>query len=227
MVSEHVAEHVRAALGAAPNTIPESDSLVDWRDLDGSVPIALVIYRSQPTAWRADAIVSPANKRVLALYLDVLRGMSPDDLWLVWPKGFKADSIMVHFYLTPLGFGLPLGRPEMAVFSADVATVPATPALPDHQVLPQYPRDAERKRVVATVILQFVIDTTGHAEPASITNLKPSPGSVDFPNALSYYGEFVEAARSAVLASTYHPGRRGGCLVAQLVQAPFTFAFPP
>lgn len=225
LVSEHIASAVRTALGGSPSVVPRNDTIVDWRAVDNDLPFRLVIYRDKPTAWHADSVVRPTQVKLLAAYLEALRTMSADDLWIVWPPHFKPDSVVVRFYLRPPENRILLvGEPPPAVFATRMGVVSEKVALRDHVVLPTYPFDAERHQIVATVILQFVIDSTGHADPATITNLKPAPHTLDFPDAERYYSEFVQAARKAAMATTYYPARRGGCPVRQLVQAPFNFS---
>ncbi len=63
----------------------------------------------------------------------------------------------------------------------------------------------------AVVVLEFVIDATGHAEPASITVVEsPHPALVDI-------------ARDAVRVSVYSPGRKDGVPVAARVRESLTF----
>ena len=233
LVSEHIAEQVRTALGGASAIVPKVDSLVTWQNTSFELPLVLVLRRDQATTWRAEPNVSPTQSKLLAVYLDVLHKMAPDDLWIVWPKNFAPDSLVLRLYVAPPDSstywpGVGGRKPELqiALFSSTIGVVPKTSALPDHQGQARYPVDAERHGVTATVIMQFVIDTAGHADSATITNVKPAGGTFNFPNAERYYREFVAAARQAVLATTYHPAQVGSCRVRQLVLAPYTFAPP-
>ena len=62
----------------------------------------------------------------------------------------------------------------------------------------QYPDSLRGVGIEGVVVLEFVIDTTGHVEPSSITVIEsPHPA-------------FIGIATDAVLVSVYSPGRTGG-----------------
>ncbi len=67
--------------------------------------------------------------------------------------------------------------------------------------------------IEGVVVLEFVIDTTGHAEPSSITVIE------------SPYPAFSDLAKDAVLVSVYSPGRTDGVPVAVRVRESLTFRF--
>jgi TonB family protein len=75
----------------------------------------------------------------------------------------------------------------------------------------QYPDSLRGVGIEGVVVLEFVIDTTGHVEPSSITVIE-SPHPV-----------LVDIAKDAVLVSVYSPGRREGVPVAVRVRESLTF----
>jgi TonB family protein len=85
------------------------------------------------------------------------------------------------------------------------------PASVVHMPMPKYPQLAEAHGIGDKIVLQFVIGVDGRAEPASIRYID------------GHYREFAEAARDAVLGTTFKPGRSGGCPVRQLVELPVSF----
>ena len=223
LISQRVAEVLRAALGARPNGVPDADTLADWRHVTGELPLELVLHRDQPSTWRADSTATSAPTKLANLYLAVLRGS--DDLWIVWPPGLASDSLVVRFSLWANDPKRPTDRAQFAVFSILMGIVPETPVLNHRRVEPRYPYDAETHSVIATLTMDFVVDTTGRADPATVTDVPPPPGSFDFSGAQQYYREFVDAARKAVLGSTFYPARRGGCPVRMRVRVPYQFRF--
>jgi len=223
LVSQHVAERVRATLGAPPNRLPAADSVIGWRNVRGEVPLQLVIHRTQPTTWHTDSAVVPGEAKLVSVYLAALQSMSQDDLWVVWPEGFGADSIVMRFFLTPRQDMMEGRRSAFDVFSAITALLPETEPETDRLIVPQYPGDAKRKKIAGSVLLRFEIDTAGRVVPATITSVAPPPGAFDFPDGMRYYAEFVDAARAAALATTYRPARTGVCAVPQVVMAPYHF----
>ncbi len=77
---------------------------------------------------------------------------------------------------------------------------------------PRYPTRLQASGVEGTVSAQFVVDTLGKVESASIT----------FPR--SDHNLFERAVREALLRSRYVPAEAGGQRVRQLVEQSFTFA---
>jgi TonB family protein len=97
------------------------------------------------------------------------------------------------------------------------AAGPLDPALVDepvqvlHQPVPRYPTALARAAISDRVELEYVVDTMGRAESASLRALR-STGP-----------EFEAAARASVLAARFKPARLRGTLVRQLVRQTLTF----
>jgi protein TonB len=77
---------------------------------------------------------------------------------------------------------------------------------------PQYPETLRSAGIEGEVDAQFVVDTTGRADPAS---LKITKATNDL---------FSAAVRSALPRMRFYPAEIGGHKVRQLVQQPFTFS---
>ena len=77
---------------------------------------------------------------------------------------------------------------------------------------PRYPDILRQAGVEGEVLAQFVVDTTGKAEPGSLKVLKSS------------HDLFVQAVRNALPGMRFIPAEVGGRKVKQLVQQPFTFS---
>ena len=74
-----------------------------------------------------------------------------------------------------------------------------------------YPDLLRQAGIEGTVLIEVIIDTTGHAEPASLRVAQSSNRA------------FELSAREAVLKSLYRPGRVRGQAVRVLVQVPINF----
>ncbi|OGU03868.1 MAG: hypothetical protein A2W29_02575 [Gemmatimonadetes bacterium RBG_16_66_8] len=79
---------------------------------------------------------------------------------------------------------------------------------------PEYPRILLEARVEGTVVLEAVIDTTGHAEPPSIKVVNSTNRAFESP------------AREAMRRALFRPGRVRGQAVRVLVQMPLRFVIP-
>jgi len=108
-------------------------------------------------------------------------------------------------------------RRSAAAARADpVLTESAVDERPDFLAGPQplYPELLRRAGVTGSVVLQAIVDTTGHVEPASIKVLASSnPG-------------FDESARQALLRSKFRVGRVHGRAVRVLMQMGYGFSAP-
>ena len=85
------------------------------------------------------------------------------------------------------------------------------PVQPINQPKPRYPPVLQQAGMQGYVEAQFVVDTTGHTEPASWKVMK------------STHPQFEPAAREAALKSIFKPARIKGRAVRQLVQQRFGF----
>ena len=85
------------------------------------------------------------------------------------------------------------------------------PAVALSQPAPRYPVEFERAGVHGYVELEYIIDVSGHAEPASVRVVSSS------------HAAFVEPAREAILAGVYRPARYRGSIVRQQVRQRVVF----
>src|SRR6478609_5687613 len=81
-------------------------------------------------------------------------------------------------------------------------------------ISPRYPDMLRQAGVEGEVLAQFVVDTTGKAEPGSLKILKSS------------HDMFVQSVKNALPNMKFIPAEVGGRKVKQLVQQPFTFSIP-
>ena len=79
-------------------------------------------------------------------------------------------------------------------------------------ISPRYPDMLRQAGVEGEVLAQFVVDTTGKAEPGSLKILKSS------------HDMFVQSVKNALPNMKFIPAEVGGRKVKQLVQQPFTFS---
>jgi TonB family protein len=77
---------------------------------------------------------------------------------------------------------------------------------------PAYPADLKSRGITGVVTAQFVVDTSGRAEEATLKILTAS------------HGLFADAVREALPRMLFNPAELRGTKVRQLVQQPFVFA---
>lgn len=76
---------------------------------------------------------------------------------------------------------------------------------------PAYPDSLYRAGVTGRVVIEFVVDTAGRVEPASLDVLEAT------------HPAFIEAVRAALMVAHFQAARLGGHAVRQYVQLPFVF----
>ena len=76
---------------------------------------------------------------------------------------------------------------------------------------PRYPPVLQSAGIAGSVDVQYIVDTTGHAEPSSFKVLK------------STHQAFEEPAREAIMKAVFKPAKFRGKLVRQLVQQRISF----
>jgi len=106
-----------------------------------------------------------------------------------------------------------LGLHGAAPATAELLTAASVddPVAVVEQPAPQYPPALEQAGITGRVVLEYLVDTTGRAEPGSLRTL------------VATYPAFEAAARATVLASRYRPARLGGRVVRQLVRQTLRF----
>jgi TonB family protein len=123
-----------------------------------------------------------------------------------------ADEVQVEYVLPP-DVAVPADTAEGAggtVYRETEVDRPATPVVGNPG--PRYPVGARNIGRGAELLVQFVVDSTGRAEPSTFRVLR-NDGDADF----------ERAVREVLPRWRFMPARLGGRPVRQLVQLPFTF----
>jgi TonB family protein len=104
------------------------------------------------------------------------------------------------------------GGPEPnAIYEASTIDERFAPATVIFQPAPRYPRHLESLGLEGRVLVEFVIDTAGQVEPASVRILESS------------HPAFEAAARAAIGGSRFQPARLSGHPVRQLTRQSVRF----
>lgn len=218
--------------------VSSADELLPWRQ--ESAALLVTVYRDARYTWRlgppdTSATGSEAFRVPLpvgaignrALLERTMSATVSDTVRLMLPQALHVDSVTftVSLFdgavrengaalLPPPRFGVPIATIR-APWVEPVQLVSGRP--------PRYPDELRRVGLGATILMQFVVDADGRAEPATIRDLWRS--SVPRPSGIigDQYYAFVRAAIPAILSNRYLPLRVGGCPVRQLVQQPMVF----
>jgi hypothetical protein len=226
LVAERIAEAVRTSLGATGQSVPAGDSLGMFVNSYNRLPVDVVLRRSGSWAWRlATPDSNQAPAKVTASYTRALQSIPADSLWIVWPEGYAADSVLLRLELMPFANALQLpGRATSAAFAVFTTKgIALTPAFVRKRPPAEYPLDAGRKRISGEVLLTFVIDDRGRAVAKTIHVLRPSKALLDTSDFAHFYREFIQASRNSVLNTEYESAHVGTCAVREAVQQPFSY----
>jgi hypothetical protein len=147
--------------------------------------------------------------------------------WFLWPDS-TLDSLVFDLKLR-----VPLVDHEgPAVFVVPVRNgVPVFTVLRPwgesaHVIRPPhvwYPQGLDRSGVEGSLVVQFVVDTNGRADPATVRDLWPSDRPRLTGELGAYYDRFLGTVKSALEDARFQPANVGGCPIRQIVKMPFTF----
>jgi hypothetical protein len=233
LLAQQVADSVRTSLGVAADQLPNGEPAVTWRALESSLLVVVRrdgrITSTLPTSKVSSSVDSyRADTAATHLLARALASVAEDDgYFTVWPDGFEPDSVAFHLvinypFVDGRGVITPIQvRQAFPLFSVGVP--PREPVVVKRRSIPRYPKDLPAKGVTGDLIIQFIVDTTGHADMTTVKDLWPSSR----PRLTGEMGEYYDAFRQAVVRSLpktlFEPARLGGCKVKQLVQLPFGF----
>lgn len=229
LMAQDVSQEILDELHAVPSKLPDLDSSLT----PAALPAKLIVtFRPDGSANRRAMSMSGDTMAttMLTRAFDALRASG--EAAMVWPDGYRADSIVVRIELksatvTPNGNVIlyPTKHPAFGVFRLLAPSVSPPLARPNQRT-PHYPREAENARVEGFVELEFVIDTNGRAVPESIRDVREWGQQQMTPEALQYYDAFVRALQEAVVGWRFTPAHTDACPVRQWVDLPVKFAVP-
>jgi hypothetical protein len=228
LLAQDVADSVRASLGATADQLPNAEPTLNWRALDARLDVVL---RRDGLVHSAVHLSDDGNRPDSAAALLLARALAAvaknGQHFVIWPDGLESDSVAfrleMHYpFVNGRGdVGTLDLRQAFALFAVRVPT--SEPAVAKRLRHPAYADELQAKGVAGDLIMQFIVDTTGRAEMATVKDVWPS----DRPRLTGEKGQYYEAFRKAVVRSLpgdrFEPARIGGCKVRQLVQMPFGF----
>jgi TonB family protein len=171
--------------------------------------------------------VTPGSLRILSSshpgFEAAVREQLMSDTWR--PGRIAGRAVAVQFPAIAMDFPAasslpaaePIPKPSAAELPAGVYTEDAVTEGP--RVLrfpvPRYPDSLRTAGIGGRVVVEAIVDSTGHADSASVRILSSThPG-------------FEASAREVVLGATYAPGRLNGRAVSVLVRIPVPFTIAP
>ena len=200
-----------AILSSAPPRIPDS-----LRDVEGRVVLDYVIDTTGRVAAGSVRILSSSHPGFEA----VAREWVVAHIWS--PGRIDGRAVPVQFPAFPMEFPAvsrlpatePIANPSAAELPLGVYAEDSVTERPQllRYPAPRYPDSLRTAGIGGRVVVEAIIDSTGHADSASVRILSSThPG-------------FEAPAREAVLRATYAAGRLNGRAVPVMVRFPIRFA---
>lgn len=222
---QEIVSRVREILGAPVDRLPMGEPAVTWRGL--AAPLTVTMHRDGriTRSFPADR----GDTAAAALLARALDTVPQESKLLDWSVDSLSNSVTFRVDLDwptvePNGKSTPprVTSVALAIFSVAHPWEKLVARRSDNR-RPIYPDTPRVLGFGASVIMQFVVDTSGRAEPATVRDL-PLPADARL-NAreMEQYKLFVQSVRRAVVQMTFYPAEIGGCKVRQLAQMPFEF----
>jgi hypothetical protein len=208
-------------LVAAPGILPHGEPAIDWRGVDSTLRL---------TAFRDGRVVpgDTTSRTAAALMARALTKTSTVGL-LDWTADSARDSIRFNIaFVRPwLDSAGRVSTPTARRIAIPLLSVRAPWERPVSQkpgrAHPQYPEGARRAWYEATIVLRFIVDSTGHAVDSTIKEVWPEGTPRLQGEKLSMYERFLESTKRTIPELELTPAMIGGCAVKQLVRMPFMF----
>ena len=229
LMAQDVAESMRRRMGGASDELPYGDSVVKpW-----SVPAMLIVtMRADGSATRRAASLS-GDTLAASMLLNAFDEVRKNGKALViWPDGYAVDSLIVRLVLWPTALTrdgsmrmIKATHSRFGVFRILEPIERPARAKPN-QPTPAYPYSDMVHRVSGWLLLEFVVDSSGHAVPSTMHDMWPRGKPRLTGELRRYYDDFVEATKTAVATWQFYPASVGSCHVQQIVQLPIAYRIP-
>ena len=232
LIAQEVSTHVRAALATASATADAAKRLTAVDSAFGRVypegRVSVVARRDGRVVWRSTTRRG-ADRRPIELVERGLAAAHAAGDVLVADEVIRGDSLAFELAFVFARLARP-GEPRdtlrvrnpAPVFTALVPQEKQAAARPGKINL-RYPASLQAGGFEGRVVLEFVVDTTGHADRGTVRDANPAAAAALAPRLRGPYETFVRSARDAVVGAEFYPAEVGGCRVRQLVRLPLAW----
>lgn len=224
---QEVVNKTQRQLGISGDRLPFGEPDVNWRGVD--VSLHLVAYRDgRIVVLHRDSIsVVATAASLVARALDSMSTIGQ----LEWSDDATRDSVRFDIaFVRPVLDSAghvempPHRRAAVPVFSV-LAPWEQNVETRSGQAPPAYPAGARLQGYEGTVLLTFLVDSTGHAVMSTVHDLWPKEKPRWSARDSSAYRSFLKETMQAIGRLEFVPARIGGCPVREFVQMPFVYGF--
>ena len=227
LFTQTTAERMRELLGARAGELPDGTTRIDALHLGAKARIVLRRGGGLEIRHRRDGAPVPPDARDATYIARAIRFAADSAGPYPWPDGVPGDSLTFDLWLTyprvsADGRVTPIG-PGFSAPAFSLLLPPMSPVRVVSMPSVQYPTRTAGQNVTATVIMQFVVDSTGRVDPESIHDEWRSDHQRPRGELGDHYRAFVRAIRRALLDARYEPARIGSCATRQSVEQRYEF----
>ena len=232
LLAQSVALRVRELLGSAEGALPAADSLVNWKNLWGTIAVTVTRdgrFRSQVHSSSTMAMADPGS--VLVLVKRALDEVAASGELVMWPETLAGDSatfsITIHRpIVNKAGIVTPVAlRQAVPLFT--IKTPWESPVDVKRNPRITYPEVSRTNAAYGTVRFAFTVTETGKPDVSSVEEVWPEGVARPKGDLLDYYAAFLSAVKRGLPSGQYQPAMIGGCAVSQRVIESFEFKLRP
>ena len=226
---QSLVDRVEAASGAKPGVIPQGEPGIPWDSVGRGLLVTW--HRDGKLGWRLEDARDPLQPSGVSAALLIAKALddaqAAGETIMGWPDEFREDSVEMRIgFVRPeideKGKAHPIkARVVVPMFS--VAAPREKPVRMRKWAAQHYPQRLHELSVEGKVTMQFVVDTTGHADILTIRDISPRHSWETTAAFADFHREFVATAREMIMQARYTPAEAGGCKVRQVVEQPFTW----
>ena len=232
LLTQSVALRVREILHSPEGKLPAADSLVNWRNLWGTIIVTATPdgrFRSRVHASSVMAMNDPRS--VLVLVKRALDDVAASGELLMWPDAFADDSasfsITVHRPIVDKsGVVKPVAlRQAVPLFTIRTPWESPVDVIRNPRIV--YPELSRSNAAIGTVQFAFMVTEAGKADITTVEEVWPDGVRRPSGELLAYYSAFLSAVKRGLPSGQYRPAMIGGCTVSQQVIETFDFKLGP
>jgi hypothetical protein len=223
LFTQSASQHLRQLLHGKGSVLPRGEPAVTWRHIESHPALGVTVHREGPPTFR---LLSPRIDSVAgALLLRAAHDAQAAGDGTFWPGETPGDSarFVIEFALPTLGQAFPYGSARVAFPTFSVMFPPFSPVTATGTSAPADPFAGSQLQPTGEVVTDFEVDSTGHVDPSTISEVWPVGKERPTGQALATYNAFLKSVMRWLPTATFIPARIGGCPIRQRIREPITF----
>ncbi|MDQ6719028.1 MAG: energy transducer TonB [Gemmatimonadota bacterium] len=228
LLVETLGEALRTYLGAKTSDLPVGEPAFTRSNTSGRLMVTLHRDGRLGTAIQLDSAETDSSRiGGIRLLASILRKSWDDGDRVFWPESARGDSGTFRIEIWKIGPRRDASQPKVqtrfAVAAFSIALPWEQPAEAVDEMKTKYPIRNLDRGIEGTIVLSFVVDTTGYALISTAYDVFPPHAMKPVGEMADSYRDFVRAAAEVLPKARFRPALIAGCKVQQRVNLPFSF----